>query len=107
MPVFHIRAPRYSSSDLSCAVLRVPQFPHLQIGNNTYLFYRLHNSGASGSLRAADVCAFTVLFVQVFLPGIFSGQVLSGQQVIPVNLKTPLPQGAEGLRRGLLVSFSC
>ena len=66
VPVFHVRAPRYSSSDLSCAVLRVPQFPHLQIGNNTYLFYRLHNSGASGSLRAADVCAFTVLFVQVF-----------------------------------------
>ena len=43
-----------------------------------------------------------MLFVQVFLLGIFSGQVLSGQQVIPVNLKTPLPQGAEGLRRGLL-----
>ena len=49
--------------------------------------------------------ASIVLFIQVFLLGIF-GQVLSRQQVIPVTLKTPLPQGAEVLRRGLLWTLS-
>ena len=64
-------------------------FPICRLGIILYLFYRLHDSGALGSLRMADVCAFIVLFVQVFLLGIFSGQVLSGQQVTPVNLKAP------------------
>ena len=104
MPVSHVRAPRYSSSDLSCAALPVPQFPICRLGVTLCTC----SVGFAGLERqdpsVADECAGCLH--RAVRSGVFTGHLLwagafqaAGYTCEPED---PLPQGAEGLRRGLL-----